>query len=360
MNMDLEKEEITETQPEFDTAAAVADISSDLFGQSKEGDTQVEDSTSSPGEVKVEGEEKKSSDAGTVDAADSPPQPGEEKKEEENSEAVQETGAPKTWTKDALEKWATIDPRVQQEILKREDDFMKGITQYKAAADVGVQYSKVVEPYAPMLAAENLDPVQLFQNFAANHYTLSRGSNEQKVQLAAMLIDGYNIPLEDLLNHIADSGGEKAPPSPEIISLRKELDDLKAGFSQRTESERAVIQQRLSKEVEEFAKDPAHPHFDELADDITQLFANGSAKSLQEAYDKAVYANPTTRQKEIDRLTAEALTAKESEEKKRLDKVAKSTADHVETTPTNRGGTVPVGTMDDTLHETMAKIASRG
>jgi hypothetical protein len=63
------------------------------------------------------------------------------------------------------------------------------------------------------------------------------------------------------------------------------------------------------KEIDAFAADPAHPYFDELANDITKLFEAGLAKDLPEAYEKAVYANPTTRQKEIDRLTAEKTSA---------------------------------------------------
>ena len=43
--------------------------------------------------------------------------------------------------------------------------------------------------------------------------------------------------------------------------------------------------------METFALDTkAHPYFDEVADDIIALLKTGA--SLQEAYDKAVWANP--------------------------------------------------------------------
>jgi len=123
-------------QPEIDTSAAIAEISSDLFGQGSDEE----------GELKAEREE-----APVPSAVELPPE-GEEKVEE-NSAEVKEVGAPGTWTKEALQDWAAIPPRAQQEILKREEDMMKGIAQYKTAADLGQRYESVVEPYKPILQA---------------------------------------------------------------------------------------------------------------------------------------------------------------------------------------------------------------
>jgi hypothetical protein len=51
---------------------------------------------------------------------------------------------------------------------------------------------------------KNVDPVQMFQSFASNHYLLSRGTDAQKVDIAAALFKGYKIPLVDFLNHFAE------------------------------------------------------------------------------------------------------------------------------------------------------------
>jgi hypothetical protein len=93
---------------------------------------------------------------------------------------------------------------------------------------------------------------------------------------------------------------------------------------------------------------------------LPSFFEAGLAKDLPEAYEKAVYANPTTRQKEIDRLTAEKTSAKLTPKRISVKtKVASSTADQIRTTPKSRDGTVPTGSMDDTLSETLAAIQSR-
>lgn len=343
----------TETQSDFNMEAATAEISSELFGQDDAGDTV---------EKPTEGEESTSDGTETVDAATSP-QPAEDETKPvegeatENSEAVQEVGAPKTWTKAALEKWATVDPLVQQEILKREDDFMRGITGYKAAADLGVRYSKVAEPYAAQLAAHNVDPVQLFQSFAANHYLLSFGNEQQKMEIAANLMNNYGIDLGKLSSFV----GEQiiAPVDPEIAALRQELNAIKQGQTAYQQQNVEAARTNLRQQIDEFAADPAHPYFDEVAEHIGKLIETGSAQSLEEAYNTAVYANPETRQKEIDRLMKEKIDAAAAEEKKRLDKIAASTADHVKVNPSNRNGTEPVGTMDETLETTLRTIKAR-
>ena len=351
-----EATEVETQATEFDTGAAVAEISADLFGQGKEAEV-VSEETPIGAEKEPEGEGKQPSgegnDGNDADAVVAPPQ-----STEENSAEVQETGAPKTWTKEALQDWATIPDRAKQEILKREQDFLNGISQYKEAAELGQSYDKVVEPYRPLLAAENVDPVNLFQSFAANHYLLSKGTVQQKVEIAASLLDGYGIPLVDLLNYIGEKGDVK-PIDPELKAVRDELNELKGTITSRQTAEYNARQAEIEKEIDAFAADPANIYFDEVAEDISKLFASGIVKTLPEAYEKAVYANPSTRQKEIDRLTAERTSQKEAEEAKRKQKVASSTADNIVTTPKSKDGTVPVGSMDDTLRETMASIESR-
>jgi hypothetical protein len=352
--MPFDKEQ--ETQPEIDLDAAQADISSELFGQGDDEDEKSE-------EASAEGEQ--GAVSATVEGVETPPAPQSKKPEDgeapsgdENSTEVQEVGAPKTWTKEALEKWATVDPVVQSEVLKREEDFLRGITQYKAAADVGTRYSNVAQPYAAQLAAHNIDPVQLFQSFAANHYLLSFGQPQQKLELAATMLNNYGIDLNALNQFMGDRATEA--PDPEILALRKEIQELRGGIQTTQQVQLSTARESIVSGIEAFASDPAHPYFDEVADHISELIGNGSVQSLEDAYNTAVYANPVTRQKEIDRLIADKNSTTAAQEQARLDKIAESTAANVTADPQNRDGTEPVGTIDETLEKTMRAIQARG
>ena len=330
----------SDTQPEFDTSAAIAEISSDLFRQGEGSE-----------ESQTEGEQ-----AGTPAepsaAVESPPTEGE------NSEAVQAVGAPSTWTKEALEEWAAIPPRAQQEILKREDDMYRGLEQYKTAADLGNQYDAVAAPYKSILEAEGLNPVEMFQGFAANHYILSRGTPEQKIELAASMLSHYGIALDQVIDHMGDQ--ILNPIDPRTQRLEQEVQELRLQVSGQAAKSTEAQQQAAFAEIEAFAKDPAHPYFNELVDDIAKFMSTGVAQTLAEAYEKAVYANPVTRQKELDRLTADAKSKLEAEGKARKDKLAKTQAADVKANSHQRDGTVPIGSMDDTLNATLAAINSRG
>lgn len=47
-----------------------------------------------------------------------------------------------------------------------------------------------------------------------------------------------------------------------------------------------------------------HPYFDEVENEMTTLLERGLAKDLDDAYDRAVYANPSTRERILQRRTA--------------------------------------------------------
>lgn len=341
---------ILESQP-IDTAAALAEISSDLFGQ---GSSEGADDATALAE-KPAGEQVEQTPADSA-VEKTPPAQESEAKPEENSTEVQATGAPSTWTKEALAEWAAIPPRAQQEILKREEDALRGITQYKSRAEVGDRYESVVAPYKPVLDAAQIDPVQLFQSFAANHYLLSRGSEDQKLELAANMIQGYGIDFAKLVDFVGTRIIE--PVDPKIAELESRLAKFESAETQRQTQEAEASQTALLTEVDNFVKDPNHPFAAELLDDMTAIFSAKLANTLEEAYEKAVYANPTTRAKEIARLTAANPTPSPTPAVR--DDKGRFVAADVALDPKSRDGTVAVGSIDDTLAETMARIQARG
>lgn len=326
--------------------AGLTEISSDLFGEAGSDVGEVETE-----EAAVEGEGQEAAAVGPSDVP--PPDPGEGEPAPVETETVADAPvAPKTWSKEAAADWATIPPKIQAEILKREEDMFRGLEQYKERATLGTAYDAVVEPYRGALAAENINPVELFKAFAGNHYILSRGSPEQKVQVAAQVLEGYGIDL----NAVAAHATIQQHVDPEIAQLRQELAAIKGSFTQSQEAEQASRLAEKQREVEAFASDPANIYFEEVSADIAALLKAGVAKTLPEAYDRAVYANPVTRQKEMARQQQDQIAAKTQEAAAKAAKVNKATSVNIDATPKAKDGTIPVGTMDDTLAETFARL----
>lgn len=335
------------TNDDFDMEAAVSSLSSDLFGQ---GDEESKVDVVEVGQ-EGDGEPVSPTPGETIEP------PAQEGTETTNTEEVQALGAPNTWTKEGLAEWAKIPPAAQQEILKREQDFFKGIEGYKEKADLGGRYDAVVEPFRATLAAEQVDPVQLFQSFSSNHYLLSRGTPEQKIQVAANLVRSYGLDLNAIAVVL---GTAEQPIDPTIKSLQDEVAALRSSDQQR---QNQIIEQKraeLTSEINTFASDPAHPHFPKVINHMSDLLKANPNMGLKAAYDTAVMANPETRRLEIDRLTSEKMEAAKTAEREKVEAAKKAKGANVRTLQTERNGTVPSNkSWEETLEETAKDIASR-
>lgn len=263
--------------------------------------------------------------------------------------------APATWRKEAKAKWDKVDPDIQQEILKRESDVLRGMGEYKTAAEVGRAFDKAVGRYIPLLHQQGLNPYQLIQDHFETHRQLAFGNPQQKADVIRRLVRDYQIPLEGL----AASSPESAHVDPVVKDLLSRFDALQSSLTQTTTSQQQATLERLQGEVASFAKDPAHAFFEEVADDIAQLLQTKACKTLQEAYDTAVARNPTVRQKLIANLRQQEDEQRKKESADRAAAARKSTAANVKSSSKARSATAPKGTMDDTLREAADRLFSQ-
>jgi hypothetical protein len=341
----------------LDIESALTSISEDLFGQeSKEGlDGEQPKVEGEPTPAPKEGEAPPQSDEEKAKAEEEAAA-AEKAKSEENSQAVQDVGAPKTWTKEEIAEWATMSPGAKAAVLRREEDMFRGLEQYKEKAELGSRYDAVVEPFRAALAAEQVDPVQLFQSFSANHYLLARGTPEQKLEVATHLVKSYGLDIDAIKARL----GNEPVVDPKVQELERQIAELRGGVEQQQQAQLELKRAEFSKQVESFASDPKNVYFSEVSADIANLLKTGAATSLQQAYDMAVYNNPSTREKEIARITAERIESEKKAEADRVAKAEKAKAANVNSKQKTVDGTVPVGSLDETLNETMASIKARG
>jgi hypothetical protein len=324
---------------DFDIDAGVEAVSLDLFGGAGKGEAAPAlETADDEAESAVELPEGESEAAAETVAENTPAAPNDE--------------PPKTWTKEAIAEWATIPPKVKAEIHKREQDFFKGIEQYKESAAIGKAYDSVVEPYRAALAAENINPVELFKAFAANHYTLARGTKEQKISIVKNLMQGYGIDPDE----VADQFSPAPYIDPALKSVQDELAELKREREMLAAREANSAREAIGRQITEFASDPANPHFDKVSHLIPSLLQSGIAKDLADAYQQAVMLNPETRELELTRRQTEAAEKIAQANAAKLQAAKAASAVNVRTSMKSAGGTTPVGSIDDTLNETMARL----
>lgn len=251
---------------------------------------------------------------------------------------------PKAWPKEMHEHWGKVDPKVQEYLEIRERQMLDGLEGYKNDAGFGKTLREAIAPFEPMLTASNIDAPKAVQYLLGAHQRLTTGTPESK--LAAYQELGRNLGLS------------QDQPNAELTALRQEVQQLKSGFTQEQQAKLTAAKESIQKEVDAFAADTkAHPYFDECSEDIAKLISAGYA--LNDAYDKAVWANPVSRAKEVARIEKE--TEAKLRENARLDalKAKKATGSNVMSRETTRAPTEPLGKMDDTMKDTLAEIRAR-
>lgn len=262
--------------------------------------------------------------------------------------------APRTWRAEAAAEFAKLPPVVQSEILKREEDIFKGIEGYKEAAAFGNSLKAVLDPYLPTLQQYNIRPEAQVADMMQAHYTLAFGTPEQKLGLMHQVAKDYGIPL-------TPPAAKEDPVwvDPQVEALQKELEGIKSVL---TKSEQVQLERQkaeITEHVSKFASDPKNVYFEELANDIAHLLRTGAEKSVESAYEAAIWRNPVVRAKEIARQQTEQAEATRKTEQERVRKAKEATEVNVRSKAKTRGAATPVGSIDDTLNETLASIMAR-
>ena len=273
-------------------------------------------------------------DEAPPEGEEAPPAEGEEG--EPASAAPVAKPPPKSWAKDYHEDWGKVPPKVQEYIELREKQMLDGIEQYKEFHGLGKSIKEVVSPYMPMLQASGVDPAKAVAVLLNANYRLTQGPAESRKQAF--------IELGTSLGIIPPGAVQgQAPEPPAVREMRERLMRLEGSLTESQQIRYEEARTRVSTEVEAFSKNA--PYFEEVADDIVAFINAGC--DLKTAYDKAVYANPTTRAKEIARLENEAAAKLKAKARGEVDAARRGTAANIRGRDSLRAPTEPKGKFLD-------------
>lgn len=223
---------------------------------------------------------------------------------------VEELKMPSSWKKEYAEKWAALPPEMKGEVLRRESDMHKGIEGYKQDAQFGQSMKSAITPYMATLNSLGISPDKAIGELMAADHRLRYGSPQEKHAYFSQLAQTYGIDLGQM--------PEQGQIDPHIQQLQNEIHGLKQTQNQWFTSQQQQQDQALNSEIESFKA--GHEHFNDVAPEMAALIQAGVVSTLQEAYDRAVYANPNTR------AQLEAKQRQESEKKALETAAAKAAA----------------------------------
>lgn len=251
-----------------------------------------------------------------------------------------DTRAPSSWRKEAQAEFAKLPPLIKEEVLRREESIHKGIEQYKGLAQRGQAYEEVAQPYAPLLQQLGVQPQEAFRALLNAESQLRNGSPAQKAQMTLKLISDYGIDRDAVLQAL--QSGELPQVDPAYQRLEQEVQSIKSQQAERERMERARESEALNSEIARFSQ--GKEHFEAVRDDMAALIQVGKAKTLEEAYQKAIRLNDEV----WNAVQAKQRAAEQAELAKRAKEAKRSASVNV----ASRGVIQPkaaVGTWDDSI-----------
>jgi len=224
-------------------------------------------------------------------AKDAEPAPG--------ATAAQPVRPPPGWSPAAKAAFAGAPKEIQEAVARREVEVNQGfakLAEYKPierfaemARQSGTTLDRALEGYVGIENALRTD-------FIGGIGTLCRNYGIEPTALAQAILTRSGAPAG--ATDQATAGG--VPPAPPAVNLQpvvSRIEQIERMFQQQQ-------QQAIDSEIAAFASKPEHLYYENVRIDMGHLINANPKLSLEEAYDKAAWANPEIRALLIKQQTA--------------------------------------------------------
>ncbi len=247
--------------------------------------------------------------------------------------------------KEEAEAYAQAPEILKQAFIRRSEEMHKGLDQFRQKAQFGAQMEQVITPYMQHIQAMGATPEVAVSRLLNAEAQLRYGTPEQKQAMFYNLAQDYGVQLN----------GEMPQVDPNVSVLQQQIQQLTGWIQEKQRTDEQRQQESLNSEIQRFASDPSHKHFEAVRNDMAALLQGGVVQTLQEAYDRAVYANPNTRALMLAEQQAQAEEKRKQELAQKAQEAKKAAAVNV---PKKGKLAVkrPIGTMDDTIRETAERL----
>ena len=185
-----------------------------------------------------------------------------------------------SWKREAQSVLSALPPDTQRLIQEREEQFHKGIEQYKQDAYQGRTLNKALAPHMEYLNQVGVSPETAISTLINAEKILRTSDQQTKTQMFMKLAHDYGIDVNSLTN---------IPFDPYKYQLEQQLQAQQAQLAQIMQSRQIAEEAQLGQTIEQFAQ--THEYFDEVRETMADLLDKGLASDLNDAYSKAVRLN---------------------------------------------------------------------
>jgi len=216
--------------------------------------------------------------------------------------------APQAWKPEAREHWDAIPEEARREIVRHEQQVKEALRDTAEARQFAQAVTQTLQPYQQFIKAEGSNPIQAIDNLMSTAAALRTGNADQVAQLVTQITNQFGIGRfgKEFVRKLDESLSGAAPKeeSPEVKALReqyeRELAPLKQMHQQMQQQQYYQAQQANQATQSELQQFASQAEFLEdvrmdMADLMDLAAQQGRELSLQEAYDRACWANPEIR-----------------------------------------------------------------
>lgn len=244
--------------------------------------------------------------------------------------------APASWAAEKRAAWSTLPPDVRKYIAEREAEAHRQISTQGEEVSRYRELAETLKPYEQAFHLSGLNPAAAVRQLLETQALLQR----DPVNGLRWIAQQYGVT-PDQLNHVVP----QQPQDPHVQALMNEVRELRQFTAAQQAQQQEALRASLDSEIQSFSKDK--PHFEVVREQMGRLIGSGTAATLTEAYDQAVWANPTTRALLIDEQKRAA--AAEVEKQRQAESAKRAAAVNV------RGSSAPTDAAPRDWRETLAK-----
>lgn len=263
------------------------------------------------------------------------------------------TGVPKELQTLGLRKeeavaFAAAPEILKQAFMRRSQEMHQGVEQYRQAAQFAQTISTAMSPYAATLNSLNISADKAVGELMAADHKLRYGQPAEKVAFFQQLARNYGIDIAQA----ALPQEQQQQIDPNLSALQQQVQQLTGYINNQQTTAQQQKDAELNSYIANFAADKVnHSHFDAVKGHMAALLQAGQAKDLEDAYEQAVYANPTTRALMLQQQEA----AKREEATKRAQAAKKAGSVNIRQRA-SMPATKPIGSMDDTIRDEYRRL----
>lgn len=198
------------------------------------------------------------------------------------TDALKPATPPPGWSVPAKAEFDKLPQAVKEAIAKREEEVSQGFAKYAAY--------KGLEPYAEMASRAGTSLPQAVQKWIAAEQQLATDF----VSGIHSLCQHFNINPAALGSVLSGQGNGRQQPQAHDPVLA-EMAALKNRLAQFEQQQQEQVYSGINAEIAAFSAKPENKYFENVKPTMKRLLEAEEASSLQDAYDKACWANPEIR-----------------------------------------------------------------